>query len=307
MPRSDALGASVRTVATNGKPPLATDVTIAVVVATRNRRRSLLRTLALLHDLDERPNVVVVDNASSDGTADAVRHAFPAVEVISLSENVGPLARTIGVRAVGQPYVAFSDDDSWWSPGALSRATALFDHFPALAVVAAHVLVGEAERDDETTLAMGKSPLRTGADLPGLPALGFLACGSVVRRDAFLEVGGFRERTMGFEETLLAVDLVANGWHVAYVRDVVAHHHPSGTHDTDERRRSQARNGLWFAWTRRPVSIALSSSLRHGRDAVCDRAVRRAFFDVLRQARQLRRERRVVDTETEAALRQLRL
>lgn len=299
--------ASVGKVTTNGQHPLATDGNVAVVVATRNRRASLLRTLARLQEVDERPNVVVVDNASSDDTVDAVSRAFPAVRLISLQENVGPLARTIGVRAVRQPYVAFSDDDSWWSAGALSRAATLFDQFPGLAVVAAHVVVGEAERDDPTTLAMGRSPLRAAADLPGPPVLGFLACGSVVRRDAFLEVGGFRVRTMGFEETLLAVDLFASGWHIAFVRDVVAHHHPSGNHDRAERRRSQARNALWFAWTRRPLSIALPRSLRLARDAVYDRAARRAFSDALRQARRLCRERRVVDADTEAALRQLGL
>ncbi len=51
------------------------DARIAVVVATRNRRNSLLRTLARLRELPERPGIVVVDNGSTDGTSAAARAA----------------------------------------------------------------------------------------------------------------------------------------------------------------------------------------------------------------------------------------
>jgi GT2 family glycosyltransferase len=290
---------------TGGRATALAQTRVAVVVATRNRRASLLRTLSKLEALDERPEIVVVDNGSSDGTAAAVRRAFPATRVIPLAENAGAFARTIGARAVDQPYVAFSDDDSWWRPGALTRALAAFDEYPALAVVAAHVLVGPSDRDDPTTLAMAASPLASAADLPGPPVLGFVACGSVVRRGAFLEVGGFRERLIGFEETLLAVDLVRARWQLAYVAEVVAHHHPAGDREGSDRRRSEARNAIWFAWLRRPASVALARTIGLCSSALRDPAVRRAFVDVARDAGRLVRERRVVEPETEAALQQI--
>jgi GT2 family glycosyltransferase len=75
---------------------------------------------------------------------------------------------------------------------------------------------------------MADSPLQPADDLPGPPLLGFIACGAVVRRDAFLEVGGFDARLgVGGEEELLALDLAARGWGLAYVDEVVAHHYPS--------------------------------------------------------------------------------
>ena len=46
------------------------DHRVSVVVITRNRREELLRTLRLLRELPERPPVLVVDTASSDGTAE---------------------------------------------------------------------------------------------------------------------------------------------------------------------------------------------------------------------------------------------
>ncbi|MDQ3858324.1 MAG: hypothetical protein M3327_07765 [Actinomycetota bacterium] len=88
----------------------------------------------------------------------------------------------------------------------------MFDEFQRLAVVAACVLVGERGGEDATMREMARSPLLASSPLPGPRVLGFVACGAVVRGDAFLAVGGFRERLMGFEETLLPVDLAREGW-----------------------------------------------------------------------------------------------
>ena len=88
---------------------------VAVVIATRDRRAALEAVLPRLLALPERPRVVVADNASTDGTPHAVAR-FPGVVLLPLGENRGAAARTAGARAVRTPYVAFSDDDSWWRP-----------------------------------------------------------------------------------------------------------------------------------------------------------------------------------------------
>src|SRR5690606_39445258 len=86
-----------------------------------------------------------------------------------------------------------SDDDSWWDREALSRAADAFDRYPRLGLVAGRVLVGPRHEPDPVSEAMAASPVPGPADLPGRPVLGCLACATVVRRDAFLSVGGFRE------------------------------------------------------------------------------------------------------------------
>src|SRR4051812_28896073 len=112
---------------------------VTVVVITRDRREELLRTLAELEALPERPPVIVVDNGSRDGTCATVRECFPGLGIIALGADHGAAARNEGVRAARTPYVAFSDDDSWWEPGALVRAADLLDEHPRLALVNGHI------------------------------------------------------------------------------------------------------------------------------------------------------------------------
>ncbi|HEX8870348.1 MAG TPA: glycosyltransferase [Lentzea sp.] len=232
-----------------------------VVIASRNRSDSLLRTLAHLSELAA--PVTVVDNASDDDSVAQVHQRFPQVRVLELPINLGAVARTLGVRAARTPFVAFADDDSWWAPDALERAEPIFDEHPDLAVIAARTLVGPSEEPDPITPLLRHSPL--GSGVAGPAVLGFMACSAIVRRQAYLEVGGFSP-VLFFrgEETLLSWDLAAAGWALCYVEDVVAHHHPSASRapggDLVER-----RNALLASWMRRPVRAALAVSLKDPR------------------------------------------
>ena len=132
--------------------------------------------------------------------------------------------------------------------------------------------------------------------------LGFLACGAVVRRSAFLAVGGFDRRFgIGGEEELLAIDLRARGWELAYCDEVVAHHHPAGSPNPASRRRRQARNGLWAAWLRRPLGVAGARSAR----ALFDPAGRGGLRDAAAGWRWLVTQRRPAPALVEADLRRL--
>ena len=279
---------------------------VAVVIATRNRGTELLGTLARLRALHEQPRIVVVDNGSTDGTGELVRAHHPGVQVVGLRGNRGGAARTIGVRLVDSPYVAFCDDDSWWAPGALSRAVELLDRHPRLAVLAARVLVGPDERLDPVCDDMAHSPLPPADDLPGPSVLGFIACGAVVRRTAFLEVGGFDVRLgVGGEEELLAVDLAARGWGLAYVEEVVANHHPSPSRDPSGRRRIQVRNALWTAWLRRRLGGTARQTAHLAALAMHQPGAWSGILLALLGLPWVLRERRPVHPELEAELRTL--
>jgi GT2 family glycosyltransferase len=276
------------------------------VVITRDRVASLLRTLGELERLPERPPVIVVDHGAGagagDGAARRVAAAHPGVGLMTPGVDRGGAGRTAGVLAARTPYVAFSDDDSWWAPGALARAAALLAASPSIGLLAARVLLPDG-RLDPVCEAMARSPLGHAPGLPGPHVLGFVACGAVVRRSAYLGVGGFDARYgVGGEETPLAAALVDAGWAVAYAPELVAHHHPSTRRDPGARRVTETRNRLWFAWQRRSARAALAVTVETAGEARRDPAARAALLGAARGAPRLLRARRPVSPRTERGL-----
>lgn len=277
---------------------------IAVVVLTHNRRAEILHTLRHLLSAGETGTVCVVDNASTDGSAEAITRHFPTVHLVRLDENLGAAGRNHGVRAVDTPYVAFCDDDTWWAPGGLGLAADLLDRLPRLAAVTARVLVGPEQREDPVSRLMAASPLSQPAGEAGIVAVaGLLAGACAVRRDAFLAVGGYEPRFfLGGEEELLCLDLMAAGWQLAYAPQLIVHHHPSPHRDAGARRHLQLRNALWCAWLRRPLAAALRETVHRLRTATPGLGLARVLADSLRGLPWVLKRRQVVPAHVESQL-----
>ena len=275
---------------------------VGVVILTYNRPAELATTLARMTALPERPRLVVVDNGGDDDAAERVTRRFVGVDFVRLAQNTGAAGRNTGVARLDTTYVAFCDDDCWWAAGALARAADMLDAHLRLGLVSGRVMVGPRERVDPACLAMEQSPLPPSCDLPGRPILGFMCSASMIRRAAFLAVGGFESRFfLGGEEELVALDLAAAGWALAYVRDVVVHHYPSSRRDSARRQRLVTRNAIWCAWLRRPWKSAARRSLA----VLVERARWRAgvtALEALAGIPWVLRHRRVVPPEVEAAL-----
>lgn len=232
-----------------------------VVMLTHNRRAQLLDSLERLRRNCPRAPVIVVDNGSDDGTAGALAARHPDTRVVRSERNLGAAGRNLGVAHVRTPYVAFSDDDTWWGPDALERASALLQAHPCVGVLSACVRVGEDESVDPTCAAMALSPL---GRLPAGPRLlGFMAGACVMRVQAFREAGGYWPGFfIGGEEQLLALDLAARGWDIVYAAHVPTHHHPSLSRNAALRRHLLIRNAIWTAWMRFPAQLAWRESRR---------------------------------------------
>ncbi|MER7082117.1 Glycosyltransferase, GT2 family [Saccharopolyspora kobensis] len=286
---------------------MSTVLDTTVVIATRNRRAELRRTLRELCALRQQPQIVVVDNASTDGTPQLVAEQFPRVRLVEAPRNLGAAARNLGVDHADSTYVAFSDDDSWWTEGSLARAEEIFAEHRGVGLIAARTLVGRDERPDPVNDLMTRSPLRTPVSLPGPRILGFTACAAVVRRRAFRAVGGFNATLFfGAEEKLLACDLGAAGWDLVYVDDVVAHHHPSTARDSPQARRVlEKRNDLLIAWMRYPAGAAVERTLKLLGDSVTTGASRRAVLGAARRLPRALAQRSRLPPETAREVRVL--
>jgi glycosyltransferase involved in cell wall biosynthesis len=278
---------------------------VTVVIATRNRAAELCRTLGELTALEERPEVIVVDNGSADATPAAVRDRYPSVTLIRLERNRGAWARNVGVARAATRYVAFSDDDSWWEPGSLRVACEMLDAHAGLGLVTGRTLVGRDRADDPLNAVLAASPLpRHG--LPGPRVLGFLGCAAVARRTAYLRVGGYSSLLgVGGEEQLLAMDLAAAGWAIAYVDAIVARHFPSQVRDVAARRVIEERNRILVGWLRRPLGHALAGTVLLAARARRDPVARRALAGLLPLLPRILAARRPLPPSVEAQLRML--
>lgn len=251
------------------------DQRVTTVVVSRNRRAEVLQTIAY----HEGP-VILVDNGSDDSTADAVERRFPHVRVVRLAANLGAPARNIGAQLAMTPYVAFADDDSWWAPGALSDAAAVLDEHRNLGLLAGRILLGHDNVEDPLCRLMADSPLTSATDNPGKPILGFAACAAVVRRDAFLAVGGFDPVVFfGGEEARVALDFAAAGWQLRYAPHLLVHHHPSKNRLSRPLIRARTiRSALLTALMRRPWPVVA----RHLKTATEPEVRARAFTTLIK-------------------------
>lgn len=90
-----------------------------MVVVSFNTKEKLRKCLASLGDGHE---AIVVDNASSDGSAEMVQSEFPTVKLIRNSINRGfGAANNQGVSVATRPYTLFLNSDAYAEPGAIER------------------------------------------------------------------------------------------------------------------------------------------------------------------------------------------
>jgi GT2 family glycosyltransferase len=120
---------------------------VVAVVVTYNRRELLLESLAALTGQARRPDVVlVIDNASSDGSADAVCAAHPDVRVVRMRTNTGGAGGfAVGLEAAladDADLIWLMDDDTVPEAGALDELLAARSRYPGAppAVVASRVV-----------------------------------------------------------------------------------------------------------------------------------------------------------------------
>jgi GT2 family glycosyltransferase len=277
------------------------------VIASRDRAYELATTVARLLDCTTCP-IIVVDNDSQDNTV-AVMNRIGArsanrLRIIELNTNRGAVGRNIGVAAACTPYVAFCDDDSWWTPEAPAIGADLFDHHPSLGLLAARTIVWPQRREDPLNAQLANSALGHRPDLPGPSILGFMSCSAMVRKQAFEAAGGFCE-ILHFrgEEQLLAVDLAALGWDLCYCNQLIAIHQPSGVRATTVAQDArELRNAVLTTWLRRPTGKCVKATVALLGAALRDREHARGAAEAILRLPEVVNARRPLPPHVERAL-----
>lgn len=96
---------------------------VTVNILSFNRKDELRNTLTKVYEQDYKNiEVIVVDNASADGSSEMVKKEFPGVQLIQLEKNIGIAGWNEGFKVAKGEYVLVLDDDSYPESGAILEA-----------------------------------------------------------------------------------------------------------------------------------------------------------------------------------------
>lgn len=211
---------------------------LSIVVLSHNRWPALDRTLSTLRDDPSLrgARVIVVDNASTDSSADLVRQHHPGATVIQLQTNAGVAGFNRGVEAAGSEFILILDDDAAPAPGAIASALELLRSRPDLGAVALH----------PRHPATGRSEWPfAGETSDAWPVMG---CANLVRTEAWRRVGGYEEGFFLYRnDTDLALELAEAGWGVRFDPEWVAlHDSPAAAAKSLRWLELATRNWIWL-------------------------------------------------------------
>lgn len=230
----------------------APDVSVSIV--NTSSRELLLACLDSIERDEERRvsiEVVVLDNASDDGSADAVREGFPWAEVIEQPHRAGFGANhNTVIRATRGRYVYVLNEDTVSEPGSFDRMVAYMDAHPRVGALGPGVVYPDGRHQPSAwrfptpgaaaigTLTLGRAGIEQSTGHVAKRVDWAMGCALLVRREALDEVGLFDERFFIYtEETDLCRRLGAVGWETHYVPEItIAHHVSQFSADVPERR-----------------------------------------------------------------------
>lgn len=247
--------------AADGKPPTqAAAPQVSVVVVVYESGPTLVECLAAVRAQSFSDyELILVDNASSDRTAQAAKAQDPAIRLIENADNLGfAAAVNQGARATRGRWLALLNPDAYADPDWLAKLMAAAQANPAVRCFTSRQLMA----DDPTVLdglgdvmSLAGYPFRGGYTHtdpgPMAPGWVFSACGGamMIDRELFLSVGGFDERLFCYcEDVDLGYRLRLIGEPTLLVPDAVVRH--VGSASTGGRRSDFAvfhgtRNRFW--------------------------------------------------------------
>ncbi len=220
--------------------------TVSVVVVNLNGRQLLAECLDSLAAQDypqDRVDIILVDNGSTDDSVPFVRRAYPAVQIFETGRNLGFAAGSnLGARLASGDYLALINNDARADRGWLAALVKALEEEPEAACAGAKILDQNGETVDFVGTAMTLSGRAFQID-EGMPATSasydetgelFAASGGamLIRRELFLQIGGFDEDYVAYYED---VDLGWRLWNlghsVVFVPEAIVYHrqHQTGS------------------------------------------------------------------------------
>jgi glycosyltransferase involved in cell wall biosynthesis len=209
-------------------------IEISTIIPAYNAAGHIGRALdSVLAQTQPPAEIIVVDDGSTDDTAEIVRSYGEIVQCITAHHVGAGQARNMGIEAARYPWIAFLDADDEWLPEKLVLQAALVNRHPDLVWCYSNMYVQRKGRQDRT---LSHDPQRVGrllgADEVFDDYLQALAAGAptscitwMIRREALEAVGGFCQHRRWAQDADLALRLAYRWPRIGYVRRPLAINH----------------------------------------------------------------------------------
>jgi GT2 family glycosyltransferase len=215
---------------------------MTVVVVTWNGAHLLDPCLISLRAQTVAHRVVVVDNASTDGTAELLASRYADVDVVRLPTNTGFAGGAqAGLEAVSTEYISFLNNDAQAEPGWLAALQDALDRCPDVVAATSQILLAVNGRINNAGGALtrwgsgydrGYGQRVSDGFAQSADVAAFCGAAAAIRTAAARQVGGFpADFFLYYEDTDLSWRLGRAGGRIRYVPAAVVHHLHSATSD----------------------------------------------------------------------------
>ena len=185
---------------------------VTINILSYNRKDELRYTLTKVFEQDYKNiEVIVVDNASSDGTQEMVKTEYPNVNLIELNENIGIAGWNKGFEVAKGEYVLVLDDDSYPGKNAINFVIPKFWNNNKIAICALKIINGSRARDETSDFKF--------------PYIHFVGCGAIIRKKVFFEVGGFDPQLFIYaHESDFSIRVIDFGYTITFENTSIIYH-----------------------------------------------------------------------------------
>ncbi|MDB5111951.1 MAG: glycosyltransferase [Mucilaginibacter sp.] len=194
------------------------------VIVNYNRKDEILLTISKTKALPDFNTadyeIIVVDNASTDGSANAIKNQHPDILLVENEINLGAPAWNIGFEKAKGDYFIILDDDSQVDFG-LDKALTYLDQHQDVGVLALNITGGAFETGHWKNLSQ---------------YAGFIGCGAIIRKALFDKIGGYASWIFLYtNEYEYGIRCMEAGYKIRYFADCHVTHRTSNINRTSKR------------------------------------------------------------------------
>jgi GT2 family glycosyltransferase len=232
-------------------------VDVSIIIVNWNRLHDVLKNLHYLKSQRGlRAEVVVVDNGSTDGSAERLAR-LGWIRLVRLATNVGPAeARNYGIRHASGRYIVFLDSDAILAKSGLGKLVSRMESDPTIGIIGCRIVNSQTRKADAWIHALPVSS----HEFREFDTYSFSAAGAIARTEALRAAGPFWDELFIYnEEVDLSIRVLRAGYRIVYSPVVRVYHRVSdaGRIDTGDYWLLRIRNWIWIFYRHYPRRACL--------------------------------------------------